>query len=317
MALHKINDFDPNYRDHFNGEDVKDLDLYSGNDKIGSVADVLVDEEGRFRYLVINTGAWIFGKKVLMPIGITRIDYTNRRVYANNLTKEQVERLPEYDESMLRDYDYTYEENVRNVYRPSGRPVGTVGNSAPVEMSAALESPIPVEGTPIAATPVTATSGAAMSDDRDIYRYDTEPDLFNLNDRDHQNLRLYEERLIANKRREKTGEVVVGKHVETRTERAEVPIERERVIIERTTPADAGRTVAPGEIDFQAGEVARVEVYEEVPEIRKEAFVREEVRVQKVVDRDTVNAEEELRREEIDIDTQGRPVVENNRPDAV
>jgi hypothetical protein len=45
MALYKINDFDPNYRDHFNGEDVKDLDLYSDNDKIGSIANVLVDEE--------------------------------------------------------------------------------------------------------------------------------------------------------------------------------------------------------------------------------------------------------------------------------
>jgi len=37
----------------------------------------------------------------------------------------------------------------------------------------------------------------------------------------------------------------------------------------------------PGEIDFQEG-VARIEVYEET-DIHKEAFVREEVRVRKVV----------------------------------
>ena len=69
MALHKIKDFDPDYRDHFDGQDVKDLDLYSGDERIGSVNDVLVDEEGHFRYLIISTGAWIFGKKVMLPIG--------------------------------------------------------------------------------------------------------------------------------------------------------------------------------------------------------------------------------------------------------
>jgi stress response protein YsnF len=56
-----------------------------------------------------------------------------------------------------------------------------------------------------------------------------------------------------------------------------------------------------------------VEVYEETPEIRKEAFVREEVRVKKVVEQDTVNAEETLRREELDVRTEGEPTV--NRPE--
>jgi len=46
-------------------------------------------------------------------------------------------------------------------------------------------------------------------------------------------------------------------------------------VIERVTPTDAGRAVSPGEIDFQEGEVARIEVYEETPDIHKEAFVRE------------------------------------------
>jgi uncharacterized protein (TIGR02271 family) len=67
--------------------------------------------------------------------------------------------------------------------------------------------------------------------------------------------------------------------------------------------------VAPGEAAFQEGEVARVEVYEETADIHKEAFVREEVRVQKVVDQDTVVADEQVRREELDIDTEGNPVI--------
>jgi uncharacterized protein (TIGR02271 family) len=60
-----------------------------------------------------------------------------------------------------------------------------------------------------------------------------------MNQQDHQNLKLYEERLVANKSRVKTGEVSVGKHVETETARVAVPVEKERVIIERTTPEQA------------------------------------------------------------------------------
>jgi uncharacterized protein (TIGR02271 family) len=321
MALYRIKDFDPNYRDHFDGDDVKGLDLYSMNDRIGSVDDVLVDDEGRFRYLVINTGAWIFGKKVLLPVGRARIDYNDRRVYADNLNREQADRLPAYDEAMLDSYDYDYEENVRGVYRP-----GVVSSGAPLDASAGLDAPAALDAGMTSATTErrttqdfndrtiadrTTAAATPANFSRDDYRYEREPGLFEMNDRDHQNFRLYEERLIANKQREKTGEVIVGKHVETETARVSVPIEKERVVIERVNSTEMGTAVAPGDADFHEGEVARMEVYEETPDIRKEAFVREEVNVKKVVDQDTVNAEEQIRREELDVNTDGRPVVDN------
>ena len=59
MALHKIKDFDPEYNKHFDNRDVKGMDLYVAEEKIGSVDDILVDDAGQFRYLVINTGVWI------------------------------------------------------------------------------------------------------------------------------------------------------------------------------------------------------------------------------------------------------------------
>jgi hypothetical protein len=99
MALFKIADFNPNYRqDAFDGEDVKGLDVYAGrtNEKIGSIHDVLVDETGAFRYLVIDTGFWIFGKKVLPPVGRCHIDAPVQRIYTLGIaTKEQAENLPE------------------------------------------------------------------------------------------------------------------------------------------------------------------------------------------------------------------------------
>jgi len=39
----------------------------------------------------------------------------------------------------------------------------------------------------------------AIPYDRDTYTYEQEPDLYDLNDQDQQTLKLYEERLVANK----------------------------------------------------------------------------------------------------------------------
>ncbi|MGV0026484.1 DUF2382 domain-containing protein [Phormidesmis priestleyi] len=277
MSLHSLKDFDPDYRKHFDKEQhILEYDLYSGSEKVGAVKDLLVDDNGKFRYLVIHTGGWILGKNVLLPIGRAEIDNQSHCVHANGLTRPQVEALPEYKEGTAIDYDQ--EEQIRGVYRPTA----AVGTSAP------LDAPVY---------------------DRNSYTYDREPDLYDLNDQKHQSLKLYEERLIANKTRQKTGEVTIGKRVETETAQVSVPVEKERVVIERTTPVNAG-TVAPDAGAFAEGEVARVEVYEETPDIRKEAFVREEVKVRKEVDQQTVQAEEQLRREELDIDTEGRPVVD-------
>ena len=78
MPLHKLQEFDPNYQETFGGEDVKSMDLYTeGGQKVGKVADALVDPEGRFRYLVIevDTGFGTSAKCILLPIGLSRINY--------------------------------------------------------------------------------------------------------------------------------------------------------------------------------------------------------------------------------------------------
>ncbi|OKH39325.1 photosystem reaction center subunit H [[Phormidium ambiguum] IAM M-71] len=280
MALAKIEDFYPNYRDElFDGEDVKGIDVYAdgSDEKIGSIKDVLVDDQsGRFRYFVVDTGFWVFGKKVLLPVGRSRIDANAERIYAIGLTKEQVEQLPEFDE--LEKVDYDYEDRVRGVYHPQATPQPRVA-----------------------------------ANQANTYDYEQQPSLYGINENNHQKLRLYEERLVANKMRRKAGEVAIGKHVETETARVSVPVEKERVIIERTTPVDAGTVSNTNKLDFQEGEIARMEVYEEVPEIRKEAFVREEVSVRKEVTRENVSSEETLRREELDIDNQGNLRKEDTR----
>ncbi|MEN9520293.1 MAG: hypothetical protein RLZZ381_2881 [Cyanobacteriota bacterium] len=294
MALAKIADLYPNYKEEiFGGEDIKSFSVYDHtDDKIGSVYDIIVDETGKFRYLVIDTGFWVFGKKVLLPVGRASIDYAQERIYAKDLTKEQVENLPQYDDNMTIDYDY--EERVRTVYRgveyDNSNPAYTNANVANTNATAGYDS---------------------SAYNRDTYSHDREPNLYHhaeVETDGRQSLKLYEERLVAHKERLLAGTVKIGKKVETETASVSVPVEKERVVIERTTPT-SGTPVAPGEVTFGDAEVARIEVYEETADVEKQAFVREEVKVHKEVEQDTVTARETIRREELDVETDGDAVI--------
>jgi hypothetical protein len=51
-------------------------------------------------YLVVVTGAWIFGRKVLLPAGVVeRIDTVEQKVYLDR-TKDQIKAAPEYDQTV-------------------------------------------------------------------------------------------------------------------------------------------------------------------------------------------------------------------------
>lgn len=297
MALVSLKETYPNYRDQFSDNSLSHIDEYSvyasGDDKVGSVEDGLFDSStGQFRYLIVDTGVWIFGKKVLLPIGTARFDNTKQRVYVEGLTKDQVENLPEYDGNVS-SVDYDYEERVRGVYR------GTVGNSAATGTSAA-----------VADTAAVNTRPGYTADTYDYQEHDA--NLYTMNEDNHP-IRLYEERLVAGKERVRAGGVKVGKHVESQTAEVSVPLEKERVVIERSTP---GTTVATGtDTDhvFEDGEVANVEVFEEKANIHKEAFVREEVNVRKETRQEVVREQATVRREELDVDGDGVADVVDNR----
>ncbi len=121
MSLCKLDKYYPNYRDETLAcFDIKDFDVYAQDELIGYVTDILVDENnGHFRYFVIDTGFWVFILKVLLPVGLAVVDYTHKRLFVPGLTQEQVNNLPEFKEGLAIDNDY--EERVRDVYRPLGK----------------------------------------------------------------------------------------------------------------------------------------------------------------------------------------------------
>jgi hypothetical protein len=69
-------------------------------------------------YVVVDTGPWIFGKKVLLPAGvIDRVDPDDEKVYVLR-TKDEIKSAPELDEDRL---DESYRDEIGTYYGPGGR----------------------------------------------------------------------------------------------------------------------------------------------------------------------------------------------------
>jgi hypothetical protein len=113
--------FDPwNYRETAEVGDGADLVGYRVEAIDGHIGKI--DEHSTLvgdSYLVVDTGPWIFGKKVMLPAGtVTRVDALDQKVYVDR-AKEQIKNAPEFDADTFgspeyRDkiggyYDTTYE----------------------------------------------------------------------------------------------------------------------------------------------------------------------------------------------------------------
>ena len=105
-----------------------------------------------------------------------------------------------------------------------------------------------------------------------------------------------EEELRAGTREREAGEVGVRKSVHTERESMEVPTRREEVTVDRV-PVEGEAS----ETDIGEDEVS-VPVTEEEVVVERRPVVKEEIRIRKHVVEDTEVVEEDVRREEIDID---------------
>ena len=57
-------------------------------------------------HIVVDTGPWIFGKKVMLPAGvIERVDRDDEKVYVNR-SKDEIKDAPEFDENRYREGSY-------------------------------------------------------------------------------------------------------------------------------------------------------------------------------------------------------------------
>ena len=81
-----------------NLNEVRGIAIHAVDGNIGSVDDFYFDDERwAVRYLVVDTGDWLPGRRVLIsPISVTGADWIRSRLDLS-LTKDQVERSPDVD----------------------------------------------------------------------------------------------------------------------------------------------------------------------------------------------------------------------------
>ncbi|MFD4422085.1 PRC-barrel domain-containing protein [Agromyces sp. NPDC058484] len=94
-------------------KDIAGYEVHATDGHIGKVDKATYDVGAS--QIVVDTGPWIFGRKVLLPAGtIDRVDDAEEKVYVD-LTKDQIKDSPELDEGTTWD-DADYRERVGGYY---------------------------------------------------------------------------------------------------------------------------------------------------------------------------------------------------------
>lgn len=90
--------FDPwSYRDDagVTGGDLVGYKVEATDGGIGKIDSTSIETSSS--YLVIDTGPWIFGKKVMLPAGVVNhVDHDDQKVYVDR-NKDQIKGAPELD----------------------------------------------------------------------------------------------------------------------------------------------------------------------------------------------------------------------------
>jgi hypothetical protein len=102
------------------GTDISGFNVQAVDGEIGSVDEATYDLGAS--YIVVDTGPWIFGKKVLLPAGvIDHVDVTNRKLFVNR-TKDEIQKAPEFDPERYQ--EEAYRNNI-GTYYGERMPAGT------------------------------------------------------------------------------------------------------------------------------------------------------------------------------------------------
>ncbi len=93
--------------------------IHAADGEIGHIEDFIIDDSTwAIRYLIINTGNWWMGKKVLVsPRWIERVSWKESKIFVN-LSREAIKQSPEYSEETLPTRDY--EAGLHQHYKRKG-----------------------------------------------------------------------------------------------------------------------------------------------------------------------------------------------------
>ena len=279
-------------------------DQYSGytvydnaGSKIGKVDDLFLDENDSPEYIGVKMGL-LGTRSTLIPMELATTDESAGTITVAS-DSETVKNGPSFDDD--REITPEYENEVRSYYG-LGAATGTENRGSYGD----YEGSGSTTGAGTTGSTEAGTVGAGMS------QGDTESGEFrehdagdegvgqsggsDLEDEDELRVQRSEEELRAGTREREAGSMRVRKRVRTDRERIEVPTKHEEVSVERVPVSGEATEAQIGE------EEVSVPVTEEEVVTDKRAVAKEEVRLRKDVVEDTEVVEEDVRREEIDVE---------------
>lgn len=84
--------------------DVTGFEVEATDGKVGTVVEAAYELGSS--WLVVDTGPWIFGRKVLLPAGtVESVDVEARKLYVDR-SREEIEKAPEHDPSGYAEQEY-------------------------------------------------------------------------------------------------------------------------------------------------------------------------------------------------------------------
>jgi sporulation protein YlmC with PRC-barrel domain len=89
-------------------KDMLDYSILATDGEIGHVSDVLLGESDlKVRYLVIDTGGWLSGRKVLLSSSWLSSVAPNKKALVVNIDKKRIQESPPYepDVTVPREYE--------------------------------------------------------------------------------------------------------------------------------------------------------------------------------------------------------------------
>ena len=278
--------------DQYEGYEVYDRN----GEKIGKVDDLFVDEHDQPEYIGVKMG-FLGTRSTLIPWEVARVDENDQRIEVS-VDKAQAKEGPSFND----DEDITpeYEEQVYSHYglqrAQTGGERGGYGEyyGDETDERSGKVGPGMREG-----DTETGEFRGHAEDDEGVHQSHGS----DLEDEDELRVQRSEEELRAGTREREAGALNVRKRVRTDREQVRVPTKHEEVSVERV-PVE-GREASETEIGED--EVSMPVVEEEVV-TDKRAVVKEELRLRKDVVEDEEVVEEDVRKEEVDVDdhTTGR-----------
>jgi uncharacterized protein (TIGR02271 family) len=257
-------------------------------EKIGKVDDLFIDESDQPEYIGVKMGFLGMSSTLIPWEAVSSTDDDARRVDVS-VDKATAKEGPAFDDD--REITPEFEQQVYSYYglsRSSGsESSGSYGSYYSDDTDAGTVGP----GMSMGDTETGEFREHAATDEGVSQSHGDD-----LEDEDELRVQRTEEELRAGTREREAGQFNVRKRVRTDREQVEVPTRREEVTVERV-PVDSETT------DAQIGDdEVRVPVTEEEVVVEKRPVAKEEVRIRKDVVSDTETVEEDVRREEIEVE---------------